>query len=99
MPLSPALCVLLPTCNHVPAAYIPHGEMAGSGHSHSLIWIINIHCCIINISVNAYHLGCYKSPCHIVLSGHSIKHALLSLLLVTSNGLMTLDHFLMITDQ
>src|SRR4029434_810409 len=33
-PLSPTMCVLLPTCNHVPAAYIPHREMAGSGHFH-----------------------------------------------------------------
>ena len=28
-PLSPALCVLLTTCNHDPEAYIPHREMAG----------------------------------------------------------------------
>src|SRR4029434_3746638 len=34
-PLSPALCVLLTTCNHDPEAYIPHREMAGlSGFSH-----------------------------------------------------------------
>src|SRR4029434_2966342 len=34
-PLSPALCVLLTTCNHDPEAYIPHREMAGlSGLSH-----------------------------------------------------------------
>ena len=35
-PLSPALCVLLTTCNHDPEAYIPHREMAGlSGLSQS----------------------------------------------------------------
>ena len=34
-PLSPALCVLLTTCNHDPEAYIPYREMAGlSGLSH-----------------------------------------------------------------
>src|SRR4029434_2882660 len=32
--LSPALCVLLTTCNHDPETYIPHREMAGlSGFS------------------------------------------------------------------
>src|SRR4029434_7165406 len=42
-PLSPALCVLLTTCNHDPEAYIPHREMAGLSGSFTVC--VCVFCC------------------------------------------------------
>ena len=45
-PLSPALCVLLTTCNHDPEAYIPHREMAGLSvfsHIRSGVYVVQFH--------------------------------------------------------
>ena len=64
-PLSPALCVLMPTCNHDPEAYIPHREMAGSGHSHrvsgaecGIMVFVCGKCMAIVLTYKTRHLEC-----------------------------------------